>query len=280
MKTLETPLKNTRQFLHNRGIKKIFGIPKNGLIVAFLLKDFEVVFDPEEADAIVDDIIDSGKTFEKYSGIKVALFGKKYSPKIDFIAEIKEGWIDIPWEKEEKTGEEGILRIIEQIGENPNREGLLDTPKRFVKAIKQVTEGYSRSFEKECTAFDSEGFDEIILLKDVPFSSTCEHHLFPFFGKVHIGYIPNKKIAGISKLARIVDIFSQRLQNQERIGMQIADQFEKSLFPLAFGIVIEGEHQCMACRGVRKNAKMITSVMRGIFKENAMARAEFFSLIK
>lgn len=171
-------------------------------------------------------------------------------------------------------------QIIKEIGENPDREGLKDTPKRIAKSFEKLFGGYKLDPKNFLTEFDGENYDEMIICKDIDFFSNCEHHMQPFFGKISIGYIPDKKIIGISKLPRIVEIFARRLQNQERLTMQIAKTLLELLKPKGVGVVIEARHLCMTARGVEKqNAIMTTSSFNGLFKNNAKTRSEFLKLI-
>lgn len=171
--------------------------------------------------------------------------------------------------------------LLHELGENSNREGLIDTPKRMAKAYKKLFGGYQKEAKDFITEFDGEDYDEMIICKNIDYFSTCEHHLLPFFGKAWIGYIPDKKIVGISKLPRIVEIFSRRLQNQERLTMQIAETIEKHLNPKGVGVVLEGKHLCMMARGVEKlNTSITTSSFRGLFKNDPKTRAEFLKLMK
>lgn len=171
--------------------------------------------------------------------------------------------------------------ILKEIGEDPNREGLKKTPERIAKSFEKLFGGYSKKTLEAFTQFDGENYDEMIICKDIDFYSTCEHHMQPFFGKISIGYIPNKKIIGLSKLPRIVEIFSRRMQNQERLTMQIANALNDLLKPKGVGVVLEAKHLCMMARGVEKqNSAMITSSCTGLFKNNAKTRSEFLKLIK
>ena len=162
------------------------------------------------------------------------------------------------------------------------REGLRNTPKRVVESWTELYSGYEQDPKETLNAtFNGEGYDGIVLLKDIEFYSTCEHHMLSFTGKAHVAYIPTERIVGISKLARIVEIYARRLQNQERITTQIADDLEKYLKPMGAAVIIEAKHQCMGCRGVKKsNATMTTSAMRGVFFDKAEARSELMDLIK
>ncbi len=170
-----------------------------------------------------------------------------------------------------------------EIGEDPDREGLVRTPLRVAKAMDYLTSGYSTSLEEVVNRaiFDAEGADEMILVKGVEFYSMCEHHMLPFFGKATVAYIPQDTIIGLSKVARIVDLFARRLQVQERMTNQIADAMVRTLDPLGVAVIIEGKHLCMMMRGVQKqDSSMTTSAMRGTFKDSSRTRSEFLELAK
>ncbi|MBI0445712.1 GTP cyclohydrolase I FolE [Deinococcus sp. DB0503] len=168
------------------------------------------------------------------------------------------------------------------IGENPEREGLLKTPHRVAKAWSFLTAGYHQTLADAAgdAVFEAEG-SEMVIVKDIEFYSMCEHHMLPFYGRAHIAYIPDGKILGLSKFARIVDLYARRLQVQERITTQIADAVEELLSPRGVAVLMEGVHLCMAMRGVQKqNSSTTTSAMRGVFKEDARTRAEFMSAVQ
>ncbi|XP_038593355.1 GTP cyclohydrolase 1-like [Micropterus salmoides] len=170
--------------------------------------------------------------------------------------------------------------ILSELGENVEREGLLRTPLRAAKAMQFFTKGYQETTQAILKdAIFNENHDEVVLVKDIDLFSLCEHHLVPFIGKAHIAYLPNKKVVGLSKLARIVEIFSRRLQVQERLTKQIATAINEALEPAGVAVVIEAAHMCMVMRGVQKmNAKTVTSVMLGTFQEDPKSREEFLSL--
>lgn len=175
-----------------------------------------------------------------------------------------------------------IREILRRIGEDPDREGLKETPDRIIRSWKELFSGYQQRAEDVLvTQFHAEQYDEMVLLRDIEFYSTCEHHMLPFCGKAHVAYIPEDKIVGLSKLARLVDVFARRLQVQERLTEQIASELQRVLKPKGVAVMIEASHQCMSCRGVRKQSgKTITSCLVGAFKENLASRTEFLSLVK
>lgn len=186
----------------------------------------------------------------------------------------------IPGKDEAMGAVETLVRYIEKI-DGDLREGLEDTPKRVIEAFEELYNGYSMDADTLLDAtFNAEGYDGIVLLRDIEFHSTCEHHMLPFTGAAHVAYIPIEKIVGISKLARLVDLHSKRLQNQERITKSIADDLERVLKPLGCAVIIEAKHGCMQCRGVKKqNSVMSTSSMKGVFFDNSEARTELLQLI-
>ncbi len=177
---------------------------------------------------------------------------------------------------------EAVRMILEAVGEDPNREGLLDTPKRVAKMYAEVFAGLGIDEEQYFETVFSEDHEELVLVKDIPFYSMCEHHLVPFFGKAHVAYIPKGgRVVGLSKLARAVEAVARRPQLQERITATVADAIVRKLDPHGVVVVVEAEHMCMTMRGVKKpGSKTVTSAVRGIFVNDSAARAEVFSLIK
>jgi len=264
----------------------VYGVPKNGMILcAFLPKvnespsydGFIVSQTPDCADIILDDVIDSGRTRNRF---------KKKFPNKRFYAlynkrEEKLPWLVFPWEDEEWDIEDLVVRQLEYIGEDPDREGLKNTPERVVKSWGKLFSGYTQNTKDIIKTFREGTCDEMVVLKNISFYSTCEHHILPFFGKVSIGYIPDKKIVGISKLARIVEIYCRRLQIQERMTAQIADFIWENLKPRGVMVIVKAQHLCMMARGIEKqDSTMVTSAIRGVFKEDQKPRMEFMEAIK
>jgi GTP cyclohydrolase I len=175
-----------------------------------------------------------------------------------------------------------VRELLNEIGENPDREGLIRTPKRVAEAYDFLCSGYKLNIEQVLNdAIFTERYDEMVIVKNIDFYSLCEHHILPFYGKVHVAYIPNGKIVGLSKIPRLVEVFARRLQVQERMTQQIADTINKYLDPIGVAVVSEAYHMCMMMRGVEKqNSSATASAMHGVFKEDDKTRNEFLSLIK
>jgi len=263
---------------------EIWPVPMGGYPVAVVLSNILQI--PisnylKSHSLIVDDIIDSGKTLSNYDNDKAVLLVKNNKEnEVTYYAEKIEGWIKFPWEKENDI-EDTVIRQIEFIGENPNREGLKETPERVRKSWQKLYGGYNEDPKKLLKVFDKETYNQMVLLKDIEFYSTCEHHMLPFFGKAHIAYIPKDKVLGVSKLARLLEVFSRRLQIQERIGEQITCFIMESLNAKGAGCILEAQHFCMTSRGVEKQkSKMVTSSLKGVFLEKKEARTEFIGLVK
>lgn len=176
---------------------------------------------------------------------------------------------------------EAVYQLLEALGENPEREGLKDTPQRVAKMYAEMFSGLTQDPKDQFTAVFSEGHEEVILVKDIPFYSMCEHHLVPFYGVAHVAYIPSQgQVTGLSKLARAVEVASKRPQLQERLTAQIANGLEEALQPQGVLVMVEAEHMCMSMRGIKKpGSKTVTSVVRGIFKTDPIARQEMLAMI-
>ena len=181
-----------------------------------------------------------------------------------------------------KEAEDAVRTLISWAGDDPTREGLIETPKRVVKSYEEFYDGYGQDpAEILSKVFEEiEGYDEIVLVKDILLESHCEHHMVPILGKAHVAYLPDKRVVGLSKLARVVDLYAKRLQTQETMTAQIADTIDEVLKPKGVAVVIDAEHQCMSSRGVsKKGASTITSRMIGVFRDNQKSRMEFMNLI-
>lgn len=268
--------------------KGIYGIPRGGIIVALALSPILNLPVVDEANnefiLVVDDLIDSGATRNRYSDNDIAVIHLKEGSgtPVNYFVSKKDPkeWIEYWWEQEEKPAEDAVIRLIQMIGEDPKREGLKETPKRVIASYKFLFSGYEKEPESVIKVFSSDGYDQIVLLRDIEMYSMCEHHMLPFFGKAHVAYIPDNKVIGISKLARLVDMYARRLQIQERLGEQVTQALVNQLQPIGAACIIEAEHLCMRMRGVEKqNSIMVTSSLKGAFLDKPSAREELMNLI-
>lgn len=280
-----------------RCYKSIYPIPRGGYFTAIELS--RLLNTPIECDKanidhttlVVDDICDSGKTIKEFDGYDTAVaFVKERSlNKVSFFGRIvpENDWLVFP-DEHETTVEENITRILEYIGEDPTREGLVGTPDRIIRMWGEIFRGYDKGQKPKITTFDN-GKDGItydnMVVDEGDFYSMCEHHMMPFFGKYWFAYIPNPKgrILGISKIGRVVDYYAARMQIQERLVHDIVDMLAKALGdenpPLGMALVMRGEHLCKTMRGVKKKGKMMSSYLVGAFKEDAQVRNEFMQLV-
>lgn len=270
----------------------VAGIPRGGVPVACLVAaqlDVPIVDVPDQrapGTLVVDDLADTGATASRLPpGQRFdALYRKSHTPAdLAPHAEPADDWLVFPWERgtpDAAGPTDAVTRLLEFIGEDPTRDGLIETPRRVVRSLTELTAGYRSDPATilDCT-FDV-AYDEMVVVRDVPFVSLCEHHLLPFTGTATLGYIPTSRVVGLSKLARLVDCYAQRLQVQERLTRQIAEAIDTNLEPAGVGVVVRAEHSCMSARGVRKAAPMITSTMLGALRDKPPARAEFLALAR
>jgi GTP cyclohydrolase I len=262
---------------------RVFGIPRGGHEVVKMLAYATVVDHVSQADIIIDDIVDSGKTRDEWMAKAP---GKEFFAIIDKQSDPKDaalGWVIFPWEKErgEDAPHDAVRRMLQFIGEDPDRAGLRGTPDRVCRALAEMCAGYAMDPAAILAKRFACSHDDLVIVRDLHFTSLCEHHLMPFAGKVSIGYIPSAEVVGLSKLPRLVDCFAHRLQLQEQLTTQIADAIELHLRPKGLGVVVEATHGCMSCRGVRRHeSSTITSAVRGLLRTQPAARAEFMSLLQ
>jgi GTP cyclohydrolase I len=270
----------------------IWGVPRGGVPVAMALSGvytprhtFHLVDTPQEADVIVDDIYDSGATaryfHECFPDKPFVVLIDKRKP------EWRGWWVVLPWEVtgtgEDRSADDIVTRLLEYIGEDPNREGLQDTPRRVLAAWKDWAQGYRVDPMSVLKTFQdgADGVNELVIVHNIPIISKCEHHLADITGVAHVGYIPDGKIVGLSKIPRLVDVFARRLQVQERLTNQIADALVEGLQPHGVGVVIRAAHACMSTRGVKiQDSVTTTSAMRGALLEKGPARQEFLDLCR
>jgi len=294
--------------LNKKGFTKIYGIPQGGVPLAMALADrlgIPMINEDELATSatpvvlVVDDIIDSGRTRKRFEDYTFACLHVKntcprsilqvgdaddsetWEPVYSCYTEVTD-WIVYWWEgSAESSIDDHIIRQLEFIGEDVHREGLQETPARIIKSWDSLYSGYHQDPAVVLKTFVEGACDEMVLLKDIEMYSTCEHHMLPFFGKAHIAYIPNGKVVGISKLARLLEIYTRRLQIQERICDQITAALMEHLKPLGAACIIEAQHLCMMSRGIGKqNSIMTTSSLKGAFIEKPAARSELMGLIR
>lgn len=273
----------------------VWGIPTGGSVVALQVAEVlgrRHLEEWEPGCLVVDDLVDTGATAERVcrslpapaQGAELfhfdALFRKPHSPpELAPNATLHDGWVRFPWENDAGDPTDAVRRLIQFIGEDPTREGLADTPARVTRALAEMTAGYrldagavlATTFEVDC--------DEMVVLRAVPFTSLCEHHLLPFVGTITMGYIPaNGRVVGLSKLARLVEVYARRLQIQERLTVELSAALEANLRPAGSGVVVRAVHSCMAARGVGKASEMVTSRLRGIMLHASQSRGEFMAL--
>jgi len=263
----------------DRKYRAVFGVPKGGAIVATHLSyllSIPIADVPDDHCLVVDDIIDSGETLRAFEGYDIAvLYSKPYSPRI-FKYSVREvsGWVSLPYEDEKKDISRSITRIIEYIGDNPRREGLLETPNRVLRFLDE----FFRVPEPKIKVFN-ENFNGVVVDDNIRFYSLCEHHMIPFFGVASVAYIPNGRIVGLSKISRIVRFFSHRLNVQERMTRDIAEYLQGILDPRGVGVVVRARHLCKEMRGVRSDSVVTTFYFTGEFKNNGNLQSLVLSTV-
>jgi GTP cyclohydrolase I len=263
----------------------IYGIPRGGSIIAVALgRELNLPLVSKEMVTsrkilVVDDLVDSGKTRMRWRDFDFACLHVKERAKLTPVNYFNH--ISYFWEENESPAEDSVIRLLQMVGEDVTRDGLKETSKRFVNSWKYLFSGYNADVKNIIKCFDGDGYNQIVLLKDIELYSMCEHHILPFIGRAHIAYIPNKKVIGISKLARLLEVFSRRLQIQERICEQVTETLMTYLQPQGAACIIQAEHLCMRMRGVQKqNSVMVTSSLKGVFLDNLATREELMGLIK
>lgn len=283
----------------------IYGIPRGGIPIAYMVRErlrlwakqylpvfsdgrgvgpsaIRITQDVTRANIICDDLVDSGRT--RARAMERAPKGSLFLAPYDKQKDPALGWLVFPWEVsggEDQSGEDIFVRLLQFVGEDPNRPGLRETPARMVKAWREWSCGYDEDPASILKCFEdgAERANELVIVHGIPVVSKCEHHLADIIGTAHVGYIPNGRIVGLSKLARLVEVFSRRLQVQERLTNQVADALMEHLAPLGAGVLIRAAHSCMSTRGVRVHGSMTTtSALRGVLFDRPDARAEFLAL--
>lgn len=261
----------------------VYAIPRGGIPVVYALGAYvpiTITNKPDDADFFIDDIIDSGATMRRYC--------EDY-PETPFLTLVDKlhcdkhlGWVVFPWEGDSDGDiKDNITRIIQYAGDDAAREGLIETPSRVAKALGHWYSGYGKDPADILKVFEdgAENYDQMVVVKDIPIYSKCEHHMADIFGTATIAYIPDRKIVGLSKLSRLADIYARRLQVQERLTRQIADALQEHLQPIGVGVLIKARHMCMESRGIcQQGHYTVTTALHGVIKNEPDARAEFLNL--
>jgi GTP cyclohydrolase I len=268
-----------------RGRIPAYPIPRGGIYAAQAVRNglqIELVEDPTYANIYIDDILDSGKTrdrvFEQHGE-------KPFFVLVDKLTGRDENeWYSFPWERMNNEGSgihDSVVRFFQFIGEDPTREGLVETPQRVERSYKELFSGYETDPKEVIKVFEDDSCDEMVIVRNVEFFSTCEHHLLPFFGKAHIAYVPDGRVIGASKLARVLEVFARRLQIQERLCQQVTSALDGLLEPKGSACILVARHLCMSSRGIAKQgSEMITSSLTGVFRESGNdARRELLSMV-
>lgn len=277
---------------HNGRPQYAFPVPNGGIPAALAIQgaynqlmraegyeNMSITDKINKATIVLDDVIDSGATRDRFAG-------KPFYALVDKLHGIdvrNDHWVVFPWERaiREEGPEDSVRRFLQYIGEDCKREGLLQTPSRVVKSWKELFSGYEQDPANMLTVFEDGACDEQVILRNVEFTSHCEHHCLPFFGHAHIAYVPDKKVIGVSKLVRLLEIYSKRLQIQERLCQQVTTALDTHLQPKGSACIITAKHLCMVCRGVQKqHSEMVTSSLTGAYRSDTATRLELMSLIQ
>jgi len=269
-----------------------YGVPRGGVPVAYMAANevkkqlgtiSEVTYEVNHATIIIDDIIDSGVTRDRYKNLYPHLTFDALVPNKAVLNLQEKDWVVFPWEKDdEEHPSDNIVRLLQYVGEDPKRDGLIETPQRHLKYFKEITSGYDINVKKLFKTFEetTQKYDQMIMVAKIPLYSLCEHHLAPFFGEATVGYIPDGRIVGLSKIARVVDAFARRLQVQERLTQQIGEAMQSALNPIGVGVHVRCRHLCMESRGVKlQGHNTSTTALYGAFKEDAV-KAEFLHNVR
>lgn len=284
--------------IHEANPKSLFAycIPRGGVPAGYAVNSSLITFGqpllfvdtPERADIFIDDIIDSGQTYQRYMksypGKKFYALVSKSKSYSGAAGILLKDWVVFPWEGDSSGSiEDNVIRLLQYIGEDPARGGLAETPRRVIKAWQHWCSGYSKNPAEVLKVFEdgADKCDEMVIVKDIPVYSKCEHHMADIFGTATVAYVPNGRIVGLSKISRLIDVYARRLQVQERLTNQIADALNEHLRPVGVGVIIRARHMCMESRGIcQQGHHTITSALRGVLKDKPEARAEFMSLAK
>lgn len=264
----------------------LYGVPRGGIPAMYLVarelqsmdRVRQVTFSDDRmgADWIIDDVIDSGTTRQRFAGMKFAALFEEPGE-----------WLQFPWESDitgaDQSASDIPLRLLQYIGEDLKREGLQETPARYLQAWQEFTGGYKVDIPELFKSFNdgAQTYNEMVIVRDIPVHSQCEHHMVPFFGTATVAYIPDGKIVGLSKINRLVDAYARRLQVQERLTTQIAEAMDSNLKPKGVGVVIQCRHMCVEARGIRQQGSVtVTSALRGVMLHDPSARAEFMGMMR
>lgn len=273
------------------GNSVIYGVPRGGVpcaIAAATVAGCRIANDMDTTVThILDDIYDSGATFKRFKTAWPQIPFTVLFDKRDGRTQYRDRWLVMPWEAkgpnelDDTSAHDAVTRLLQYIGEDPTREGLIDTPARVIKAWGEWASGYKQDPKLLFKTFTERKADEMVIVHGIPIVSKCEHHLADIIGTAHIGYVPDKRIIGLSKIPRLVEVYARRLQVQERLTYEIADALVQGLQPRGVGVLIRASHGCMSTRGVRiHGSTTTTSAMRGVFLEKPEARAEFLALCR